>query len=267
MTLGDAVYLALGALNVNVIKTPTDEPSYKWDKTGDIGKTDLKLSLMKDTDSKIARLNQLIDKQDSRNTLNRKITDVIIAYRNLQQAQGKVKISEDGLDAIKKSEVDITKHRINLLVAKNQVEARRLELGTMLGLDKKKQIVATDIPVVKPTPLDFQKLRLRALNNQPNHYQLKQQNEAVKESELDKQLHNSIQDINSIYTQLEGARATTLLAQQLVDVEYKSQNIENLTIARNTELNLTIKYLNALTNLDLLLGTTLDTWQISVQSK
>ncbi|BAZ15429.1 hypothetical protein NIES4071_73010 [Calothrix sp. NIES-4071] len=275
VTVGDAVYLVLASgaeKNTIVVKTPKTEPSYTWNETDDTStsKRDFKLSLMKDTDSKIARLNELIDRQNSRNALNSKITDVILVYRKFLQAQEKVRIAEDTLNIAKtKPQVNLTNHRVALLVAKNQLEARRLELTSILGLDKKTQIVASDIPVIKPIPLDFQKLQQIALNNQPNYLRdqlkleiskLKQTKELETVSQLDMQLQNSIRDINSIYSQLDGAKATKL-AQQ-VDTE---DNINDLTTARNNELDLTIQYLNALTNLDLLLGTTLDTWQISIQ--
>jgi hypothetical protein len=279
ITLGDAVYLTLGqalgnsALPSAIInKTPTVEPNYTWNERNDNSNIALKLSLIKNADAKIARLNQLINKQDARNALNSKITDAILAYRKFQQAQEKVKIIEDTLNIVKtKVPINLTNHRIAVLTAKNQLEARRLELSSILGLDKTAQIVASDISVIKPIPLDFHKLQQIALNNQPNYLsnqlqlelsKLKQTKETETVSQLDSQLQNSIRDINLIYTQLEGARKNTKLLQQSVDTE---DNINNLTNARKLELDLTIKYLSALTSLDLLLGTTLDTWQISIQ--
>jgi outer membrane protein TolC len=41
----------------------------------------------------------------------------------------------------------------------------------------------------------------------------------------------------------------------------------DLEQARNVELNATIDYLNALTRLDQVLGTTLDTWQVTIERK
>jgi outer membrane protein TolC len=40
-----------------------------------------------------------------------------------------------------------------------------------------------------------------------------------------------------------------------------------LVDARNAELNATIDYLNALTRLDQSLGTTLDTWQVTIEKE
>jgi outer membrane protein TolC len=40
----------------------------------------------------------------------------------------------------------------------------------------------------------------------------------------------------------------------------------SLVEARNAELNTIIEYLNALTNLDRSVGTTLDTWQVKIET-
>lgn len=305
LTVGNAVYLALG--NGAEKNTPI-EPSYKWNDTSIINQSnqiDIKLSLTKDTDKKIARLNELIKRQDSRNALNRKITNVILTYHKLLQAQEKVKIAELSLknaEALVNNttapvdkiqyQLNLTKNRVAMLATKNEVEARRLELSSILEIDRKTQIAASEIPVIQPVSLNLKNLQQIALQNQPNYLRnqlnfeiskLTQENEAIKDNtlkntatQLDTHLKNSISYINSIYSQIEGAQQAVKLSEQLLNVEQeKSQlgkssqsqlisRINELDSARNNELELTIRYLNALTNLDQLVGTTLKTWQISI---
>ncbi len=305
LTVGNAVYLALGNGAKN--NTPI-EPSYKWNDTNIINQSnqiDIKLSLTKDTDKKIARLNELIKRQDSRNALNSKITNVILTYRKLLQAQEKVKIAELSLknaEALVNNttvpvdkiqyQLNLTKNRVALQAARNEVEARRLELSSILEIDRKTQIAASEIPVIQPVSLDLKNLQQIALQNQPNYLRnqlnfeiskLTQENEAIKDntlkntaSQLDTHLKNSINYINSIYSQIEGAQQAVKLSEQLFNVEQeKSQlgkssqsqlisRINELDSVRNNELELTIRYLNALTNLDQLVGTTFKTWQISI---
>lgn len=305
LTVGNAVYLALG--NGTEKNTPI-EPSYKWNDTSIINQSnqiDIKLSLTKDTDKKIARINELIKRQDSRNALNSKITNVILTYHKLVQAQEKVKIAELSLknaEALVNNttapvdkiqyQLNLTKNRVAMLAARNEVEARRLELSSILEIDRKTQIAASEIPVIQPVSLDLKNLQQIALQNQPNYLRnqlnfeiskLTQSNEAIKDNtlkntafQLDTHLKNSIYYINSIYSQIEGAQQAVKLSEQLLNVEQeKSQlgkssqsqlisRIDELDSARNKKLELTIRYLNALTNLDQLVGTTLKTWQISI---
>jgi hypothetical protein len=308
LTVADAIHLTLadGAAKSAYLEKITQtelavaenkslSSSYKWNETSNIkqpNQIDIKLSLTKNTDKKIVRLNELIQRQDSRNALNSKITNVILTYRKLQQAQEKVKIAELSLKNAEDALVNLTNYRVALLAARNEVEARRLELSSILELNKKIQIVASEIPIIQTASLDLNNLQQIALQHQPNYLRnqmnfeiskLRQENEAITgntlkntASQLDTHLKNSINYINSIYSQIEGVKQATKLSEQQLRIEQvksklgkSSQSqlinkINELSLARNKELEVNIKYLNALTNLDQLLGTTLNTWEISI---
>ncbi|HAJ60727.1 MAG TPA: hypothetical protein DCP31_16850 [Cyanobacteria bacterium UBA8543] len=79
------------------------------------------------------------------------------------------------------------------------------------------------------------------------------------------------------FSQVERARQATELSQRQLDIERVKQTLgrgsgifaivrlqNDLVSARNAELEATIEYLNALTRLDQTLGTTLDTWQVTL---
>jgi outer membrane protein TolC len=97
-------------------------------------------------------------------------------------------------------------------------------------------------------------------------------------SRLEIALQDSIRNVNLSFSRLELARQATKLSERQLDIEQQKRNLgrgadifqlitlqNQLAVARNTELQSTINYLNALTNLDKLLGTTLQTWQITVE--
>lgn len=299
MTVGDAVYLALAkgadknAYLVNIQTKPSVlKPIYKWNDVSNINQSkqlDIKLSLTKDTDKKIARLNELINKQDSRNALNSKITNVVLTYNKLLQVQEKVKIAE--LSLKNAEELKNTNYRIPLLAAQNEVKARRLELASILEINNI-EITASEIPVIEPISLEFENLQKIALTYQPNYLrnrfsfeisQLVDKNKELKAEtlknttlQLDTHLQNSINYINSIYSQIEGARQAVKLSQQQLNVEQQKfklskasqseliNRINELAQAQNNEVEVTVRYLNALANLDQLLGTTFKTWEVSI---
>jgi outer membrane protein TolC len=97
-------------------------------------------------------------------------------------------------------------------------------------------------------------------------------------SRLEIALQDSIRNVNLSFSRLELARQAKKLSERQLDIEQQKRNLgrgadifqlitlqNQLAVARNTELQSTINYLNALTNLDKLLGTTLQTWQITVE--
>ncbi|NJL79199.1 MAG: TolC family protein [Richelia sp. SL_2_1] len=94
---------------------------------------------------------------------------------------------------------------------------------------------------------------------------------------LDIQLQDKIRNINLSFSQLELARQATQLSKRLLDIEQQKQKLggniriidivkfrNDLVQAQNAELSATIQYLNALTELDQFLGTTLQTWQVNI---
>ncbi|MFH7026251.1 MAG: TolC family protein [Heteroscytonema crispum UTEX LB 1556] len=94
---------------------------------------------------------------------------------------------------------------------------------------------------------------------------------------LEIQVTDRIRDINLSLSQLELARNETQLSERQLAIEQeklklgRSNTLDIISLqnalaqARNNELNATIAYLNALTNLDQILGTTLQTWQVTIK--
>jgi outer membrane protein TolC len=94
------------------------------------------------------------------------------------------------------------------------------------------------------------------------------------------QIKDQIREVNLLFSQVGLAQKATILSQQQLDIEREKQRLgrgagifelvrlqNELADAKNAELNVTIDYLNALTRLDRTLGTTLDTWQVKVETQ
>ena len=96
---------------------------------------------------------------------------------------------------------------------------------------------------------------------------------------LELDLQDRIRDVNLSFSQLELAQDATRLSQKQLEIEQEQRKLglgegtifelisfqDDLAQARTSELNAKIGYLNALTNLDQFLGTTLQTWKIEVR--
>ncbi len=98
------------------------------------------------------------------------------------------------------------------------------------------------------------------------------------QTKLDIELQDRVRSTNLSYNQLELAQRATQLSQQQLEIEQEKLKLRRgsgvfqlislqngLAQARNAELDATIGYLNALTNLDQFLGTTLQTWQVKIE--
>jgi outer membrane protein TolC len=109
---------------------------------------------------------------------------------------------------------------------------------------------------------------------------LKKSNNTLKnlQTKLDIELQDRVRSTNLSYNQLELAQRATQLSQQQLEIEQEKLKLgrgsgvfqlislqNGLAQARNAELDATIGYLNALTNLDQFLGTTLQTWQVKIE--
>lgn len=98
---------------------------------------------------------------------------------------------------------------------------------------------------------------------------------------LEFEVRNAIRDINLNLKQVELAQRSRELAQKQLEIEQdkrrlgvgSSRSIDIVTFqkdlieARNAELNARIAYFNALTNLDKIIGTTLETWQVRIENE
>ena len=314
---------------------------------------------------KIARLQERENIINLKSTLIDTISNSITAYRDLLQAQEEVKIqrltlknAQESLEVtqvlidagrvapvdIIQNEANVARRRVALLSAENQLESRKVALLTILDINKNTKIVAEDIPPVKPTVLNLEKLRETALANRPSYLiskidvsqnklqlleakdrrrwdlsltaslrnqtdresdaraglslsrtigdlSLKQQFERARVNllqsenslqnnlaDLDLGLQDRIREVNLSFSQLELAQNSTRLSQRQLEIEEEKRRLgidttildlinlqEDLAQARLDELGATIGYLNALTNLDQFLGTTLQTWNIEIR--
>jgi outer membrane protein len=96
-------------------------------------------------------------------------------------------------------------------------------------------------------------------------------------STLQIQVQNGIREVNFRLTEVEQARRATQLSQQQLEIEREKLRLgrgsiidairfeEDLVNAANRELNAVIAYLNALTRLEQTIGTTLETWNVSIE--
>ncbi|BBD66989.1 hypothetical protein NIES4072_57330 [Nostoc commune NIES-4072] len=166
--------------------------------------------------------------------------------------------------------------KLNLLEAENN---RRWDLGLNISYDNTGNNATPDVRAgltfsktlgdltVEQT---FQRSRVNLLQTENN---LNEQRES-----LDIQVTDGIRDVNLSFKQVELAGQARESSERQLEIEREKQrlgrgsgvfeivSLENsLVEARNAELNATIEYLNALTNLDKTVGTTLNTWQITIE--
>ena len=92
-------------------------------------------------------------------------------------------------------------------------------------------------------------------------------------------IKDAVRNVNSNRTQVELATKARILAEKQLAVEQEKLNVgrstnfqlvtfqNDLVNAQNNELNAKIAYLNALSRLDQIIGTTLDTWKIEFKNE
>ncbi|MGD1913824.1 MAG: TolC family protein [Rivularia sp. (in: cyanobacteria)] len=141
---------------------------------------------------KLARINEQSNIINLKSILADTITKSIFAYRQLLQAQERVKIeqlslknAQESLEVTKaliaagriapveivQEEANIANRRLSLLEAQNSLESNKLALLAILDIDKNTNIEAADIPTVERVKLDLNNLRQIAINNQPLYLQ------------------------------------------------------------------------------------------------
>ncbi len=105
---------------------------------------------------------------------------------------------------------------------------------------------------------------------------------AISQQELDEQVaievEDAIRDLNMKFVQMKLARQARTLSEKQLAIEQEKLDLgmttnfqlvqfqNDLVSAQTSELDTKISYLNALTRLDQVLGTTLDTWRIDLQN-
>ncbi|MEH2331872.1 TolC family protein [Nostoc sp.] len=143
-------------------------------------------------DIKAARLNEQNNILALKSILSETITNAILAYRELLQAQERLKIqqlalknAEDSLQitqalinagreapiAIIQNQASVANQEVSVLAAQNQLEGRKLALLQILDIDQNTKIFAAELPTIKPTILEFNNLKEIALKNQPTYLQ------------------------------------------------------------------------------------------------
>jgi outer membrane protein TolC len=175
------------------------------------------------------------------------------------------------------AQLNLGKAKLDLLQAENN---RRWDLGLNVSYDNTGDNATGDVragltfskTLGDLTPEQrFQRSRVNQLQAENN---LKDQRES-----LEIQVTDRIRDANLSFSQVQLARQARESSERQLEIEREKQrlgrgsgvfeivSLENsLVEARNAELNATIEYLNALTNLDKTVGTTLDTWQVTIEA-
>ncbi len=175
------------------------------------------------------------------------------------------------------AQLNLGKAKLDLLQAENN---RRWDLGLNVSYDNTGDSATGDVragltfskTLGDLTPEQrFQRSRVNQLQAENN---LKDQHES-----LEIQVTDRIRDANLSFSQVQLARQARESSERQLEIEREKQrlgrgsgvfeivSLENsLVEARNAELNATIEYLNALTNLDKTVGTTLNTWQLTIEA-
>ncbi|MFZ1024858.1 MAG: TolC family protein [Limnoraphis robusta] len=144
---------------------------------------------------KIARIDETIHLLDLKSTLITQITEAILAYRRLIQAQEQLKIEQNSLeiaqqqventqiliDAGRQARVDlvpvqtrVANQEISVLDAENNLQQQRLALLEVIDIDQNLNIVAVEeVTSIESQFLDFDVIQQLALENRPDYLKSK----------------------------------------------------------------------------------------------
>ncbi|MEB3830561.1 TolC family protein [Phormidium sp. CCY1219] len=138
----------------------------------------------------IARLNERINLLELESTLSNTITNAILAYRQLLQAQEQVKIARASLQRARdlleinrvlveagrlapvdlvQNETDVANQEVRLLAAENSLESEKANLLEILDIDQNTNLVPVGEIQLKTRNLDVQELTNIALANNPEY--------------------------------------------------------------------------------------------------
>lgn len=178
-----------------------------------------------------------------------------------------------------KAQLDIERTKLGLLQAENN-RLWDLNFNTSYGYtlnDSNKSDARVGLSLSRDlgdltVEQNFQRSRINTLQAENT---LQEQRES-----LEIQLKDRIRDAQLSFAQVELAQKATQLSEKQLEIAREKQKLgrditvfelirleDDLVQARNVELNATIDYLNALTRLDQTLGTTLETWQVTIERK
>ncbi|MGL5083049.1 MAG: TolC family protein [Microcoleaceae cyanobacterium] len=143
---------------------------------------------------KIARIIETINLLDLKTVLVDQITDTILAYWRLLQAQEQLKIEQNSLeiaqqqvrntqaliDAGRLPQIDlisfergVANQEVGVLDAESRLKQRQLDLLEVLDLSDDLNILAAEIPAIEPQALDFAEIQQLALENRPDYIKSK----------------------------------------------------------------------------------------------
>jgi outer membrane protein TolC len=176
-----------------------------------------------------------------------------------------------------KAQLDIDRTNLTLLQAQNN-RLWDLSLNTSYGYDFSS---TSDVRAGLGLSYEFGNLTAEQDFQRSRVNQLQAENTLQEQRKsLELKVTDSIRDARLSFAQVELARKATELSEKQLEIAREKQKLgrpitvfelvrlqNDLVQARNQELNATISYLNALTRLDQTLGTTLDTWQVTIDSK
>lgn len=145
-------------------------------------------------DIEIARIRETINLLDLKSILIDKITQIIISYRSVLQAQEQVKITSQSLinaqkevestqvfiDAGRKPRADlitvqsqVAAQEIALLSSRNNLKKQQLDLLDLLDIDEDVNIIASENLEIQPLTLDIDRIRKSILEHQPIYLKAK----------------------------------------------------------------------------------------------
>lgn len=221
----------------------------------------------------LARISEQSNIINLKSILTDTITRSIFAYRELLQAQERVKIeqlslknAQESLEVTKaliaagriapveivQEEANIANRRLSLVEAQNSLESSKLALLAILDIDKNTNIEAAEIPKVEPVQLDLDNLKQTAIKNQPSYLQSQLNLETNKiglilakdEKRWDLSLNL---DINDGTNQTNDARAGLIMSRTIGDLSLQ-QRVDQARITLQKSEN-TFKDINE--NLDI----------------
>ena len=173
-----------------------------------------------------------------------------------------------------KAQLDLERTKLGLLETQNN-RLWDLNLNTSYGYASND---TSDLRIGLALSRQFDDLTVERDFQRSLVNQLKAENTLKEQREsLEIQLMDRIRDVNLSFSQVEMAKKVTESSERQLEIAREKQRLgRNITVfelvrlqddlvqARNVELNAIINYLNALTRLDQTLGTTLDTWQVTL---
>ena len=176
-----------------------------------------------------------------------------------------------------KAQLDLEKTKLAVLQAENN-RLWDLNLNTSYGYASTN---TSDIRIVLALSRKLGDLTVERDFQRSVVNRMKAENTLVEQQEsLEIQLTDRIREVNLNFYQVQLAKKVTQSSEKQLEIAKEKQRLgrdvtifelvrlqDDLVQARTIELNAIINYLNALTRLDQTLGATLDTWQVTLESK